>query len=124
MQQPKQSIEVFNGVFGFAPKGCCPSEGAICDRGLRLIQDAGSWVSGTLTTWIGDEQKNHAWDLLCDAKRVYDQVWPTLMATNQTQAGLHEFTAKHAGWLHDFAASAGERRLSIRPDDKIFDAMP
>lgn len=35
---------------------------------------AGSWVYGTLSTWIGDPAKNHAWDLLCAAKQSYDQV--------------------------------------------------
>ena len=29
---------------------------------------AGSWVHGTLATWVGDAAKNRAWDLLCDAK--------------------------------------------------------
>jgi alpha-amylase/alpha-mannosidase (GH57 family) len=33
---------------------------------------AGSWVNGTLATWIGDAAKNAAWDLLCEAKRVFD----------------------------------------------------
>lgn len=35
---------------------------------------AGSWVYGTLSTWIGDPDKNHAWDLLCSAKQQYDLV--------------------------------------------------
>ena len=35
---------------------------------------AGSWVFGTLSTWIGDADKNRAWDLLCSAKQSYDQV--------------------------------------------------
>lgn len=35
---------------------------------------AGSWVYGTLSTWIGDADKNHAWDLLCSAKQSYDLV--------------------------------------------------
>jgi alpha-amylase/alpha-mannosidase (GH57 family) len=35
---------------------------------------AGSWVYGTLSTWIGDAQKNRAWDLLCAAKQSYDLV--------------------------------------------------
>ncbi len=35
---------------------------------------AGSWVYGTLSTWIGDPEKNHAWDLLCAAKQSYDIV--------------------------------------------------
>ncbi len=35
---------------------------------------AGSWVYGTFTTWIGDAEKNRAWDMLSDAKRSYDEV--------------------------------------------------
>ncbi len=35
---------------------------------------AGSWVYGTLSTWIGDHEKNLAWDMLCTAKHDYDQV--------------------------------------------------
>ena len=35
---------------------------------------AGSWVYGTLSTWIGDSEKNRAWDLLCAAKQRYDLV--------------------------------------------------
>ncbi len=37
----------------------------------RLV--AGSWVYGTFSTWIGDEDKNRAWDLLCEAKQRYDR---------------------------------------------------
>jgi alpha-amylase/alpha-mannosidase (GH57 family) len=35
---------------------------------------AGSWVHGTLTTWMGDPAKNRAWDLLCEAKIAFDAV--------------------------------------------------
>ncbi|OHC61782.1 MAG: glycoside hydrolase [Rhodocyclales bacterium RIFCSPLOWO2_02_FULL_63_24] len=35
---------------------------------------AGSWVYGTLSTWIGDEAKNRGWDLLCEAKQSCDRV--------------------------------------------------
>jgi alpha-amylase/alpha-mannosidase (GH57 family) len=38
---------------------------------------AGSWVYGTFTTWIGDKDKNRAWDLLGQAKRDYDQALKT-----------------------------------------------
>jgi len=38
----------------------------------RLV--AGSWVYGTFTTWIGDRDKNRAWDMLGDAKQVFDRV--------------------------------------------------
>jgi alpha-amylase/alpha-mannosidase (GH57 family) len=45
---------------------CCPAEPLpkLC---------AGSWVYGSFSTWIGDPDKNRAWDLLIDAKRVYDR---------------------------------------------------
>lgn len=53
--------------------------------GERLAQDredtgtlpalvAGSWVYGNLSTWIGDPDKNRAWELLCAAKQSYDLV--------------------------------------------------
>jgi alpha-amylase/alpha-mannosidase (GH57 family) len=35
---------------------------------------AGSWVYGNFATWIGSHDKNHAWDLLCTAKRCFDLV--------------------------------------------------
>lgn len=37
----------------------------------RLV--AGSWVYGTFTTWIGDRDKNRAWEMLSQAKRDYDR---------------------------------------------------
>jgi alpha-amylase/alpha-mannosidase (GH57 family) len=33
---------------------------------------AGSWVHGTLATWMGDPAKNRGWDLLCEAKLAFD----------------------------------------------------
>ncbi len=33
---------------------------------------AGSWVYGTFSTWIGGHDKNLAWDLLREAKQVFD----------------------------------------------------
>jgi alpha-amylase/alpha-mannosidase (GH57 family) len=38
----------------------------------RLV--TGSWVYGSLSTWIGDPDKNRAWDMLGEAKAVYDRV--------------------------------------------------
>ena len=35
---------------------------------------AGSWVFGSFSTWIGEKDKNHAWDMLVDAKNTYDNV--------------------------------------------------
>lgn len=51
---------------------------AMLERGvaplpLRTVV-AGSWVHGTLDTWMGDVDKNAAWDLLCDAKQAFDRI--------------------------------------------------
>jgi alpha-amylase/alpha-mannosidase (GH57 family) len=35
---------------------------------------AGSWVYGTFSTWIGDPDKNRAWELLIEAKHSFDEV--------------------------------------------------
>jgi alpha-amylase/alpha-mannosidase (GH57 family) len=47
-------------------------------RGLEALPlqkvVTGSWVHGTLATWMGDPAKNAAWDLLCEAKIAYDRV--------------------------------------------------
>ncbi|MEJ5210177.1 MAG: glycoside hydrolase family 57 protein [Burkholderiales bacterium] len=45
---------------------------AVAGRLPRVV--AGSWVYGTLSTWIGSPDKNRAWDLLCAAKTSYDLV--------------------------------------------------
>jgi len=35
---------------------------------------AGSWVYGSFSTWIGEKDKNRAWDMLVEAKHTYDKV--------------------------------------------------
>ncbi len=35
---------------------------------------AGSWVYGSFSTWIGDPDKNRAWELLCTAKKQVDRI--------------------------------------------------
>jgi len=35
---------------------------------------SGSWVYGTFSTWIGEKDKNRAWDMLVEAKIVFDKV--------------------------------------------------
>lgn len=60
------------------PKLALTTPSQLLDLGLPLHPlppiVAGSWVHGTLATWMGDPQKNAAWDLLCEAKGAFDQV--------------------------------------------------
>lgn len=41
------------------------------------VLTAGSWVYGSFSTWIGERDKNLGWDILVEAKQVYDQVKST-----------------------------------------------
>jgi len=57
----------------------------------RLV--AGSWVYGNFATWIGSDDKNRAWDLLCAAKESFDLV-------------------SASGRLDDERSAAAERQLA------------
>ncbi|HWZ64831.1 MAG TPA: glycoside hydrolase family 57 protein [Steroidobacteraceae bacterium] len=62
---------------------------------------AGSWVHGTLATWIGDPAKNRAWDLLCDAKEAYDRVVsaPAFGAEQRALAGRQLAQCESSDWF-------------------------
>ena len=68
---------------------------------------AGSWVHGTLATWIGDPAKNRAWDLLCEAKLAFDRVMlagtldATQKATAERQLALCE-SSDGFWWFGDY----------------------
>jgi len=47
---------------------------------------AGSWVYGTFSTWIGEKDKNRAWDMLVDAKQAYDRVVDAGMLSEEDKA--------------------------------------
>ncbi len=65
----------------------------------RLV--AGSWVYGTLSTWIGESQKNRAWDLLCAAKQSYDLVLGSgrLSPQESTAAGRQLAICESSDWF-------------------------
>ncbi len=62
---------------------------------------AGSWVHGTLSTWIGDPAKNHAWDLLCAAKQSYDRVMTDdrLSAEEKSAAAAQLVVCESSDWF-------------------------
>lgn len=62
---------------------------------------AGSWVHGNLATWIGARDKNAAWDLLCAAKRRYDEALAAgaLDETRQAQAQAQLADCEASDWF-------------------------
>jgi alpha-amylase/alpha-mannosidase (GH57 family) len=67
---------------------------------------AGSWVHGTLATWIGDAAKNRAWDLLCTAKQAYDRVMEGSADSAQRAAAGRQLALCESSdwfwWLGDY----------------------
>ena len=51
---------------------------------------AGSWVYGSFSTWIGDHDKNRAWDMLGEAKHAFD-----LAIANKSLHGDRLVKAEH-----------------------------
>jgi len=62
---------------------------------------AGSWVHGTLGTWIGERDKNAAWDLLVEAKRAADSVLsqPDLAAPARARIEQHLALCESSDWF-------------------------
>lgn len=60
---------------------------------------AGSWVYGTFSTWIGERDKNRAWDMLCDVKAVYDQCCDRLPEEQRQAAELQLAQCEGSDWF-------------------------
>ena len=62
---------------------------------------AGSWVYGTFSTWIGEKDKNRAWDMLVEAKNTYDKVVSsgTLDDESYRNATLQLATCESSDWF-------------------------
>ncbi len=75
------------------------------ERGVRAAPlpqvAAGSWVHGTLATWMGDPAKNRAWDLLCDAKQAFDRAVsaPALDPAGREAAGRQLALCESSDWF-------------------------
>ncbi len=81
---------------------------------------AGSWVYGTLSTWMGDADKNRGWDLLCVAKRAFDEVLATgRLAEAERVRAEQQLAACEASdwfwWFGDYNPSA-----AVRDFDELF----
>ncbi len=62
---------------------------------------AGSWVYGTFSTWIGDKDKNRAWDMLVEAKIAFDKVMQQgSLSEEQKQAAIMQLaTCESSDWF-------------------------
>ncbi|MCP4992462.1 MAG: glycoside hydrolase [Gammaproteobacteria bacterium] len=62
---------------------------------------AGSWVYGTFSTWIGEHDKNRAWDMLVEAKQAYDKVVASgvLDKQEQNEADVQMATCEGSDWF-------------------------
>jgi alpha-amylase/alpha-mannosidase (GH57 family) len=81
---------------------------------------AGSWVYGTLSTWMGDPDKNRGWDLLVEAKHAYDQVVASgRLDQGQLQRAEQQLAACEASdwywWFGDYNPAA-----AVRDFDELF----
>ncbi len=92
--------------------GTCPP--IVCD-GLC----AGSWVYGSFSTWIGEPDKNRAWDRLVEAKLRFDVVREEMAAAG-TVAALERQLAICEGsdWFWWFGDD--NPRRSVRDFDRLY----
>jgi alpha-amylase/alpha-mannosidase (GH57 family) len=94
-------------------------QAAIAPVPLRQVR-AGSWVYGTLSTWMGDPAKNAGWDLLCEAKRTFDTVLASGKLETVARARAEEQLAACEAsdwfwWFGDYNPAA-----AVRDFDELF----
>jgi len=73
---------------------------------------AGSWVYGTFSTWIGDPDKNRGWDMLSDAKRVFDDTVPALSGAERMAATRQMAVCEGSDWFWWFGDYNPENSVS------------
>lgn len=81
---------------------------------------AGSWVYGSFSTWIGSPDKNLGWDLLCDAKKVYDKVMKAkVLSETEIKACERQLSICEGSdwfwWFGDYNSS-----VSVDSFDKLY----
>jgi alpha-amylase/alpha-mannosidase (GH57 family) len=104
-----------------------------CPTGELTTLIAGSWVYGSFSTWIGDKDKNRAWDMLVDAKKVFDAHIDSLTAEQAEQARIQLAICEGSDWcwwFGDYNPSASVNdfdrlyRLQLSALYKILHAEP
>ena len=88
-------------------------------RHLPVLK-AGSWVYGSFSTWIGDVDKNRAWDLLVEAKQHFDEVMAQgVLDENQTQQAVEQLAVCEGSdwfwWFGDYNPTG-----SVKDFDRLY----
>lgn len=88
-------------------------------RPLPVLK-AGSWVYGSFSTWMGDPDKNHGWDLLVAAKQAVDEVFAQTILSDEEQAAVIDQLAICEGsdwfwWFGDYNSSQ-----SVQDFDRLY----
>ena len=81
---------------------------------------AGSWVYGSFSTWIGEPDKNRAWDRLVEAKNAYDEVMAEgrLGPEQQERACLQLAVCEGSDWFWWFGDHNPAE--SVRDFDQLY----
>lgn len=92
---------------------------AVAPRTLGSIV-AGSWVYGTFSTWIGDRDKNHAWEMLGEAKLAVDEALESGAFSPERRAQIEQQLALCEGsdwfwWFGDYNPSD-----TVRDFDRLY----
>jgi alpha-amylase/alpha-mannosidase (GH57 family) len=72
---------------------------------------AGSWVYGTFSTWIGDQDKNRGWEILVEAKHTFDeQIASGKLSATEIEAARKQLAICEGSdwfwWFGDYNPSA------------------
>lgn len=74
---------------------------------------SGSWVYGNFSTWIGESEKNRAWDLIVAAKRVYDDALPELDDDQRGAAERQLALCESSDWFWWLGKGQSEEVVSL-----------
>ncbi|MDO6804397.1 hypothetical protein Q4595_18260, partial [Wenyingzhuangia sp. 1_MG-2023] len=82
------------------------------------VLKAGSWVYGSFSTWIGDKDKNIGWDLLVEAKQVFDQVVASQQLSDDEQTiATHQLAVCEGSdwfwWFGDYNPADSVRDFTL-----------
>lgn len=79
---------------------------------------AGSWVYGTFSTWIGEKDKNQAWDILCEAKDHYDRIRGTGTPEQQLRIDRQLAVCEASDWFWWFGD--GNPSETVREFERLY----